>query len=77
MSNIWGSTLEKLYQTMEDELLVLEQKVCLIDKLKTLDRDRWLEIRHDRHFIALARQYKKLQEQDTVAFWSRKVCKTS
>ena len=73
----WEIMIQGLYQTMEDELTVLQQKVHLINKLKTLDSNRWREIRHDINFITFARKYKKLQEQDTVAFWSRKVCKNS
>ena len=71
----WEIMIQGLYQTMEDELTVLQQKVHLINKLKILDRDRWIEIRHDSNFITFARKYQKLQEKDTVAFWSRKVCK--
>ena len=73
----WEIMIQGLYQTMEDELTVLQQKVHLINKLKTLDRERWMEIRHDSDFITFARKYQKLQEKDTVAFWSRKVCKKS
>ena len=72
----WEIMIQRLYQTMENELTVLQQKVHLINKLKTLDRDRWMEIRHDVNFITFARKYQKLREKDTICFWSRKVCKT-
>ena len=72
----WENMIQRLYQTMEDELTVLQQKVHLIAQLKTLDRDRWMEIRHDLTFITFARKYQKLQEKDIISFWSRKVGKT-
>ena len=72
----WEIMIQRLYQTMEDELTVLQQKVHLINKLKTLDRDRWMEIRHDITFITFARKYQKLREKDMISFWSRKICKT-
>ena len=59
-----------LFQIMKEELNILERKVDLIKKLKTTQA--WSNLRHDKEFITLARQYYPLNDCDIIAAWVRK-----
>ena len=72
-----GEIVQELFQIMKEELNILERKVNLIKKLKTMEIKTWNDLRQKKEFITLARQYHPLNDADNIATWIRKISRSS
>ena len=68
-----NNIVQELFQIMKEELNILERKVDLIEKLKTAEGETLINLRQDKEFKILARQYHPLNDDDIIAAWIRKI----
>ena len=68
-----NNIVQELFQIMKEELNILERKEELIGKLKTTEGETLINLRQDKEFKILARQYPPLNDGDIIAAWTRKI----